>query len=53
MSAPTERPTRGKRQRVDGRAVNLFTFTVSDLSRLRALMRGRQKLDGIFEVERV
>ena len=38
---------------VDGRAVNLFTFTVSDLSRLKALMRGLQKLDGVYEVERV
>ena len=38
---------------VDGRAINLFTFTVSDLSRLKALMRGLQKLDGVYEVERV
>ncbi len=37
----------------DGRAVNLFTFTVTDLSRLKAVMRGLQKLEGVYEVERV
>ena len=37
----------------DGRAVNLFSFTVTDLSRLKAVMRGLQKLEGVYEVERV
>jgi len=37
----------------DGRAINLFTFTVTDLSRLKAVMRGLQKLEGVYEVERI
>jgi len=37
----------------DGRAVNNFQFTVSDLNQLRTLMRGISKLDGVLEVERV
>lgn len=37
----------------DGRAVNLFLFPVSDLARLRALMRSLQKIDGVYEVARV
>jgi GTP pyrophosphokinase len=41
------------RTHTDGRAVNLFTFTVSDAGRLKSLMRNLQKLDGVYEVERV
>ena len=37
----------------DGKAVNLFQFPVSDLARLRALMRSLQKIDGVYEVARV
>lgn len=37
----------------DGRAVNLFQFTVSELSRLRTVMRSIAKIDGVTDVERV
>lgn len=37
----------------DGRAVNLFQFTVGDLSRLRTVMRGISKIHGVQDVERV
>lgn len=37
----------------DGRAVNLFQFTVDDLSRLRVVMRGIAKITGVQDVERV
>ncbi|MBK8171337.1 MAG: bifunctional (p)ppGpp synthetase/guanosine-3',5'-bis(diphosphate) 3'-pyrophosphohydrolase [Sandaracinaceae bacterium] len=37
----------------DGRAVNLFQFAVSDVARLRLLMRSLQKIDGVYEVVRV
>ncbi len=41
------------RTQPDGRAVNLFQFTVPDVNKLRALMRSIQKIDGVYEVERV
>jgi GTP pyrophosphokinase len=41
------------RTNADGRAVNLFTFTISDAARLKSLMRNLQKLEGVYEVERV
>jgi GTP pyrophosphokinase len=41
------------RTSADGRAVNLFTFPISDVSRLKTLMRGLQRIDGVYEVERV
>jgi GTP pyrophosphokinase len=37
----------------DGRAVNLFQFTVDDLNRLRTVMRGIAKITGVQDVERV
>ena len=37
----------------DGRAVNLFQFSVDDVNKLRALMRSIQKIDGVIDVERV
>ena len=37
----------------DGRAVNLFQFTVSELSRLRTVMRSIAKIDGVTDVERL
>ena len=37
----------------EGRAVNVFQFTVQDLERLRSVMRGIAKLSGVTEVERV
>ena len=37
----------------DGRAVNVFQFTVGDVSKLRALMRLIQKIEGVYDVERV
>jgi GTP diphosphokinase / guanosine-3',5'-bis(diphosphate) 3'-diphosphatase len=37
----------------DGRAVNHFQFTVGDLTKLKAVMRGISKVDGVFDVERV
>jgi len=36
----------------DGNAVNLFSFTVSDVSKLRSLMRKIQQIDGVYEVHR-
>jgi hypothetical protein len=38
---------------VDGRAFNLFQFTVSDLNKLKTVMRGIAKVDGVYDVERV
>ena len=37
----------------DGRAVNLFQFTVDDLTALRTVMRGIQRIDGVQDVERL
>lgn len=37
---------------VDGAAVNLFQFTVSDVAKLRALMRKISQIEGVYEVER-
>jgi GTP pyrophosphokinase len=41
------------RPSVDGRAVNTFQFHVDDVGKLRALVRKLQKIDGVFEVDRV
>ncbi len=37
----------------DGRAENMFHFRVGDLNRLREIMRGVAKLQGVLDVERV
>jgi len=37
----------------DGRAVNVFQFTVGDVAKLKALMRNIQRIDGVYDVERV
>jgi len=37
----------------DGRAENMFHFRVDDLDRLREIMRGVAKLQGVIDVERV
>ncbi len=37
----------------DGRAVNLFQFTVGDVTKLRALMRTIARIEGVQDVERV
>ncbi len=37
----------------DGKAVNLFQFTVDDLRRLREVMRGIARIQGVKDVERV
>ncbi len=37
----------------DGRAENLFHFRIADLTRLRVIMRGVAKLQGVLDVERV
>ena len=37
----------------DGRAENMFHFRVGDLERLREIMRGVAKLQGVIDVERV
>ncbi len=37
----------------DGRAENMFHFRIGDLDRLRDLMRGVAKLQGVIDVERV
>jgi guanosine-3',5'-bis(diphosphate) 3'-pyrophosphohydrolase len=36
-----------------GRAVNIFQFAIGDVSKLKTLMRRIQRVDGVFEVERV
>ena len=36
----------------DGRAVNVFTFTCSDLNQLKNVMRALQKVQGVVAVER-
>ncbi len=36
-----------------GRAINVFQFTVSDVGKLKVLMRNVQRIDGVFNVERV
>jgi GTP pyrophosphokinase len=41
------------RTSADGRAVNVFQFTVSDVSKLKNLMRSIQRIDGVYDVERV
>lgn len=41
------------RASVDGRAVNTFQFTIGGVDELRSLTRKLQRVDGIFEVERV
>ncbi len=37
----------------DGKAVNLFHFSVSDLDKLRSVMRKIGRIDGITDVERI
>jgi GTP pyrophosphokinase len=37
----------------DGRAVNVFQFTVGDVTKLKTLMRSIQRIDGVYDVERV
>jgi guanosine-3',5'-bis(diphosphate) 3'-pyrophosphohydrolase len=37
----------------DDRAVNLFTFTITDLGSLKAVIRALQKVKGVLAVERV
>ncbi len=37
----------------DGRACNIFTFHVSDLSQLKTVMKALTKVSGVVEVERV
>ena len=37
----------------DDRAVNLFSFTVTDLTGLKLVIRALQKVSGVLEVERV
>jgi GTP pyrophosphokinase len=41
------------RASADGRAINLFQFTVSDVKVLRQLMRNIQKINGVIDVERM
>ncbi len=36
----------------DGSAVNLFQFTVSDVAKLRSLMRRISQIEGVYDVER-
>ncbi|MCA9603917.1 MAG: bifunctional (p)ppGpp synthetase/guanosine-3',5'-bis(diphosphate) 3'-pyrophosphohydrolase, partial [Myxococcales bacterium] len=36
-----------------GRAVNIFQFSIGDVSKLKNLMRRIQRVEGVFEVERV
>ncbi|MGF1469252.1 MAG: RelA/SpoT family protein [Sandaracinaceae bacterium] len=36
----------------DGKALNLFHFTVSDVAKLKALMRRLGQLEGVFDVQR-
>ena len=36
----------------DGRAVNLFTFTCTDLDQLKKVMKALQKVKGVVQVER-
>jgi guanosine-3',5'-bis(diphosphate) 3'-pyrophosphohydrolase len=36
----------------DGSAVNLFQFTVTDVAKLRSLMRKISQIDGVYDVER-
>lgn len=36
-----------------GRAINVFQFTVSDVGKLKVLMRNVQLIDGVFNVERI
>ena len=35
------------------RAVNLFTFTITDLGSLKGVMRALQKVKGVLSVERI
>jgi|LNFM01.1.fsa_nt_gb guanosine-3',5'-bis(diphosphate) 3'-pyrophosphohydrolase len=37
----------------DDRAINLFTFTITDLNGLKAIIRALQKVKGVLAVERV
>jgi len=37
----------------DGRAINVFQFSVTDVNKLKALMRSIQKIEGVYQVERV
>jgi GTP pyrophosphokinase len=37
----------------DGTAVNVFQFTVGDVTKLKSLMRSIRGLDGVIDVERV
>jgi len=36
----------------DGSAVNMFSFTVSDVSKLRSLMRRISQIEGVYDVQR-
>jgi hypothetical protein len=37
----------------DHRAINTFTFAVSDLDQLKTVMRALQKVSGVFQVSRM
>ena len=41
------------RSMTDGRSVNLFQFSISDVGKLRDLIRRLAKIEGVYEVERV
>lgn len=45
--------TEAKCRSADGRAVNVFQFTIGDVTKLREVMRNIAKIDGVFDVERV
>ncbi len=38
---------------VNGRSHNTFQFVIEDVTKLRTLMRGLSKIDGVYEVERL
>jgi GTP pyrophosphokinase len=38
---------------VNGRSLNTFQFLINDVAKLRNLMRSLQKIDGVYEVERL
>lgn len=37
----------------EGRACNVFQFTVGDIEKLNAVMRGIARVDGVYDVERI
>lgn len=41
------------RAKDSGRAINTFSFEVSDLDQLKTLIKGIQKIPGVFSVERI